>query len=67
MCVCEQGSVSHQPGCRQASPFSLFAKELPPITPPRNLWDTSLAFGSWPGQPGLSPGPMAYVLPRGAG
>jgi len=55
--------------CLQASPFSLFAKELPPITPPRNLWDTSQAFGSWPGQPGLSPGPLAlaYVLPRGAG
>ncbi|KAK9840768.1 hypothetical protein WJX81_003418 [Elliptochloris bilobata] len=55
-------------GVPEASPFSLFAKELPPITPPRNLWDTSLAFGSWPGQPALSPGPMmAYVLPRGAG
>ena len=44
-----------------ASPFSLFAKELPPITPPRPSWaNPSVA---WTGQPGLSPALPGFVTP----
>ncbi|BDA51406.1 probable protein tesmin/TSO1-like CXC 3 at N-terminal half [Coccomyxa sp. Obi] len=47
-----------------ASPFSLFAKELPPITPPRNQWDSSSTFPGCPGFTGLSPAMPGFTTPK---